>query len=65
MFGREQTIFLEPGCKFYVKVGYFTIGCRYCNILRNIITAFDGRTNISVVCMAELTDVGLPIVSVT
>ena len=30
--------------------------CRYYKMLRSIITAFDGRTNINVVCMAKLTD---------
>ena len=54
--------FYRVGNEFYVKVGYFTIGYGY-YILSNIITAFDGRTNISVVCMAKFTDV--PIVSVT
>ena len=41
---------------------YVKVGCHYYDILRNNITAFDGRTNISVVCMTKLTDV--PIVSV-
>ena len=69
-------VFYSPpqteGIKFFIrprhfdvvpKVGYFTIGCGYYNILCNIITPFDGRINISVVCMAKLTDV--PIASVT
>ena len=59
MFDRD---FLEPGCKFYVIK--CVIGCHY-DILRSIITAFDGSTNITVVFMAKLTDVGLLIVSVT
>ena len=51
MFDREEYKF------------YSTIGCHYYDILCNIITAFDGRTNTSVVCMTKLTDV--PIVSFT
>ena len=65
MFDRDERIFLEPGINFTLRwvIYNWLSTCHYYNILRNIITAFDGRTNISVVCMAKVTDV--PVLSVT
>ena len=55
MFDYVVVNFLEPGeglsCKFLRKGGTF-FNWFFSNTVRNIVTAFDGWLNISVVCLA-------------